>query len=135
MKNKFKGKRLDNNEWIYGDIIHCTPKRIMICPQNQYHEDGDFKGEYIGKEVDPATVGQYINKNDDNDNEIFKGDICKITSCLDEVYIGEVVWNEASLCWAVDIGEDLYCFYEINDCEHGIEVIGNIHDKPELLEV
>ena len=140
MQIKFRGKQTDNGNWAHG----CFKKyddgacEIMVSGERRLTNTINGKPFYsiyaVSPEVDPATVGQYINRKDDRGNEIIKGDICKITSCLDEVYIGEVIWSEASLCWALDIGEELYYFYEINDCEHGVEVIGNVFDNPELLE-
>ena len=50
-ESKFRGKRIDNDKWVYGDLIHCygaDAGRIFIKT---------FTGLY---EVDPTTVGEYI---------------------------------------------------------------------------
>lgn len=149
---KFRGKRVDNGEWMYGHYFLTRWPDLHPFLGNK--EERDFFTECLKlngrkwfdaiqdnidpmtvKQVVPSTIGQYINKEDDHDNEIYKGDICKVTSCMDEVYIGEVVWNEELLCWALDYGEDLYDLHDIIHCEHSIEIIGNIYENPELLEV
>ena len=69
--------------------------------------------------------------------KIYKGDIVRITAACGEEYIGEVVWDESRLGWAVDCEdlEELYGFATIIHCEHLVEVLGNIHENPDLLEL
>jgi hypothetical protein len=66
--------------------------------------------------------------------DLYQGDICRITMACGETLVGEVVWDERGLCWALDYGADLWDFGNIINCEHLIEKLGNIHDNPELLE-
>ena len=64
---KFRGKRKDNGEWIYGDLIQ-TKEGIYILPQNS----SIYSMGFI--EVIPETVGQYINIKDSKKREIYEGD-------------------------------------------------------------
>lgn len=114
----FRGKRLDNGEWVCGDLL-----------QSKY-SSGDYKTSIMEQTpvalnfpVYPETVGQYTGVNDCTGVKIFKGDI----------------FSDGSICvmfktrivkvWASGDWEDLD-LTETKDV-----IIGNIHDNPELLEV
>ena len=124
----FRGKRTDNGEWVYGNFskpdIPGWPKtdRVFIC--------GPIVSVY---DVIPETVGQYTGINAKN-GQIFEGDIIKFGKSL-----GAVNYDEGCFCVkpveqyrkrstnpAIDI--------VMNEYPDEIEIIGNIHDNPELLE-
>ena len=80
--------------------------------------------------VDPETVGQFTGLYDKNGTKIFEGDIVKGKDCLEEgleVY-GYIDHRNGSF---VIVG-DFIIYYRWLDYE--VEVIGNIHDNPELLK-
>lgn len=130
---KFRGKRLDNGEWEYGDLVAIKHKCGLPCQCYAIIPDIVCSGELLWKllfdyEVDPATVGQFTGLKDKNGKEIYEGDIL-----LDESGTYAVVGYSMGAFY-VDFGEgfDLQYFAE---CIHEIcEVVGNIHDDPELLE-
>ena len=64
----FRGKRIDNGEWIYGDLFRDKDGNTYI----QYWTENK---EYRSYEVDPETVGQYTNSLDFDGQKIFEGDI------------------------------------------------------------
>jgi hypothetical protein len=64
--------------------------------------------------------------------ELYRSEIVRITSSLDEILIGEVVWDEEKALYAVDDGYELLSFENIINCEHLVEIISNIHENPEL---
>ena len=91
-------------------------------------------------EVIPETVGRYTGVTDDNGKKIFEGDILGITNCdPDYSYITKVYLECNTLCVNVE-GQD-YDYTSIgfandiwdDECDD-VEIIGNIHDNPELLE-
>lgn len=124
----FKGKRIDNREWVegfytlYGRSRGVHPAIIT----------GTEKGCVIPAFVIPETVGQYTSLTDKNGKKIFEGDIVKdITT--GRIYV--VKWCEDCAMFVLPCVTDesletnftVYYGYEL-------EIIGNIHDNPELLE-
>jgi uncharacterized phage protein (TIGR01671 family) len=124
---KFRGKRIDNGEWVYGWYI-------------QYEHMGDIKhfivtnwaqiyvNSYL---VDPETVGQYTGKKDEEKNEIFDGDNLYAPGNLDDdlQYVGTVEWDDNDNRWEVASFHGRFEY--IPD---GCVVRGSIYDNPDLLE-
>lgn len=125
----FRGKRADNGEWIYDDLIQNVDC-IKIREQEK-----DIKHISKSFEIDPETVGQYTGLTDKNGKKIFEGDILKyVLKNSGEEYIeGVVVSNE----WNCSCCDGVFGFrLDGGDLrEYKIyEVAGNIHDNSELLE-
>lgn len=135
-KIKFRGKRVNNGQWIegyYGESfreISSDIKTSYIVEMNRRP-----KGHDIHKE----TVGQFTGLTDKNGKEIYEGDIVKVVNSDNEVDpldsdtgIGEVIFLVESGLWYISstIHNGLF---DINDSYY-IEIIGNIHDNPELLK-
>lgn len=142
----FRGKRLDNGEWVEGDFIHTAtyPKRAWIT-ECKIVFDGQIRDIGI-REVDPATVGQYIGLEDKKGTKIFKGDIVKAKDETGITYRFEVKFGKCGGVQNVlhDVGYLGFCFEEIINVpsrlelrtdplywlnEYACEVIGNIHDN------
>lgn len=132
----FRGKRTENGEWIYGSLLVDYP-----CCKNGVDETvklysiHDFKTneEEVKKvEVIPETVGQYTGLTDKNGKRIFEGDILNTTNsdyaiwCVDSINTA-FCCNQGNANYSCVLDE----FMRFSD----VEVIGNIHDNPELLEV
>ena len=125
----FRGKRLDNGEWVYGYYVHIGPvscQRAYIIPE--------YASALYVNEVDPSTVGQYTGLNDKHGKRIFEGDVAKVLQGKDKdiVYVG--FENGAFMLYPKtgNIYERTLWEYWYNDWD--VEVIGNITDNPELLE-
>ena len=137
----FRGKRNDNGEWIYG--YYCVFNGMIHCIYTGYAETdcGDIYPDYY--EVDPETVGQYTGQPDKNGVKIFEGDIVKGTS-YSATRIGVIVWIDEISSFGVryvnapnptawENSSILRCVSMGKTDEFAAEVIGNIHDNPELL--
>lgn len=120
----FKGKTCDG-KWEQGDLRHGG---YVHNDSETYIMRADVALHNIP--VDPKTIGQYIEKTDKNGTKIFEGDICKNTEN----------GKTAVVKWYEEYNADmLYCksenhVYWLFDVDFAkIEVIGNIHDNPELM--
>ncbi len=121
----FRGKRADNGEWVEG---YYTKKLCGEYINNQFMEsEKDFiityfsSGGITSHEVIPESVGQYTGLTDKHGTKIFEGDITD--EGIIEYWEGKyVVMQSNGQCW-----DDLFW------CYNKIEVLGNVHDNPELL--
>ena len=130
----FRGKRTDNGEWIYGDLMQNVDC-IKIREQEK-----DVKHIAKSFEIDLETVGQYTDLADKNGKRIFEGDIVAqnwydYDEPRDDSF-GKVVFCEYDCSFSVmDVNKD--GFMPLGRCgsyHWEVEVIGNIHDNPELLK-
>ena len=127
----FHGKRADNGEWVEGDLLQIKyyNKPIIECkimPQTPVSSAYPVLSE---------TVGQYTGLTDKNGKKIFEGDIVEcwsegVKACgtvqqrIDGLWIIYPAWQKR-IMWGL-------C--PDNDGNTTVEIVGNIHDNPELME-
>lgn len=135
----FRGKRVDNGEWIEGSLwIYCGVYKILT------------PGNVVGWDVYPESVSQYIGKVDKNGKKIFGGDLLDgfqypfyHEARSEHNYFAEVVWFDDNCAFGLythkhptssvsGISDGNADYIEGFDPEDWV-VIGNIHDNPELL--
>lgn len=124
----FRGKRINNGEWIKGFYAENGHGSSNIQP----------KGKFLACLVKPETVGQFTGLTDKNGNKIFEGDIVRrFNGRGQEVMRYAVKWNN-DCCMFVLMCEDTYSGEYDTDFTvfYGEElgIIGNVHDNPELLK-
>ena len=115
MEYKFRGKRIDNREWVYGDLIRINGKTQIFDPNYSRNKT---------KIVIPETVGQYSGFEDEMNTELYDGDIC---SDADEC--GQVCFEDGAFYYK---GYDTIELLE--EWHDSIHRIGNIYDNKELLK-
>lgn len=121
---KFRGKRIDNGEWVHGSL-DLTDNSAAIS-WDRIDNDGDIVPWFAN--VDPDTVGQFTGLHDKNGKEIYEGDILDFPE--DKDFLPEtVIFNEG--CFMVE-GDYSTIAMNTIDTEYRT-IISNIHDNPELL--
>lgn len=146
----FRGKRVDNSEWVQGYLFKSWDRAFILW--------GVTGNNPNMVEVIPETVGQFTGLTDENGNKIFEGDIiryaddyyynCYLKSIdnpeeYDDVDMGNI-WTVDKVVYGTDIGYPAFDLNKNDFEENGLcvlkesfqyfyEVVGNIHDNPELL--
>lgn len=130
---KFRGKRKDNGEWVYGYYIKNSEGRGFIVHSiyiDLIDNPSTAKPGITCFEVVPETVGQCTGLKDKNDKEIYEGDICKVPEKQYE-------WFKKGKTFEVEWDKGMTGFNPFRNhsyLENHCEVIGNIHENKELKE-
>lgn len=131
----FRGKQLDNGEWVEGFIVASRENtypdgfEMITVDGINYDELESYIPDFTSYAVDPDTVGQYTGMKDKNGKKIFEGDIVDILTENEE--IGVIEYDDGG--FQVEADGFIVDFHaNINGTD--LEVIGNVHDNPELLE-
>ncbi len=131
----FRGKTLDDNEWVYGGYFNgksCYFDGDELVEENEVKH---FIPQGIGAafvKVDPKTVGQFTGLLDKNGKKIFEGDIIQVLLHKNKPkrdFIAYVLWDNASSGFRLSEHD-----YFIDTNSYGFEIIGNIHYNKELLK-
>ena len=155
---KFRGKRASNGEWVYGYYFHLHNAAMRgdgISEGDWEYSEHDIHGIFddggladpVNWEgtihrssyaiIDPETLSEFTGRYDDHKKEIYDGDIIDMWSTFyeQEMRGAEVFWNEKIAKFDVKVHSGKYrpLFQRLNECHFHVEVIGTIHENPELL--
>ena len=133
-KVKFDGTPVES-KWVYGGVCQFNEDRSIIY---------QTKPEFQKYSVYTDTVGQYTGLTDKNGRKIFEGDIIKCSDTINDIEFNAVVEfgnPNHDYSWGYQLkhisGEkpnlDILCWVDMEETGAFIEVIGNIHDNPELV--
>lgn len=144
---KFRGKRLDNGEWVYGDY-HRRVGNVHTIIAMEPDEDG--KVCYALNQVIPDTVDQFTGLLDKDGTEIYEGDV--LQRIPNEQYSDATGIPLDMLREDIGEGGDLV-FVRYDESQSSVmylslsrkfnvhwlntqyfTIIGNIHDHPELMK-
>ena len=123
----FRGKRLDNDEWVYGVPVSDSSKTCIVRLN-----DSD---ELTSIQVIPETVGQFTGFYDKKGNGICVGDIVFYRNYRN-IYgnmILQVKWVDYFGMFTAESDRPIKVV-QLSHINHNVEVFGNIHDNPELLK-
>lgn len=150
-EHEFRGQRIDNGEWVYGFLYQLPlPAGVgcMILTTDNTHEDNSIEPKYHLAftlwvdlfPVKPYTVGEFTGMTDKHGVKVFEGDIVDVydfTSVYASKYRGVVKMYRGS--WCVEYEDSILdmvahprLFFD-DFADRKTEVIGNIHNNPELL--
>lgn len=139
----FRGKRVDNGEWVEGNFIKDNwgdTYGELIYGILQDREAPAGLAGWIPKRVLPETVGEYTGLTDKNGKKIFEGDILqdKFGQIKIVDYCNE--WGAFRACFVKALNDEGKIVATVGGASfvgtiwRKYEVIGNIHDNPELLK-
>jgi uncharacterized phage protein (TIGR01671 family) len=134
MEYKFRGKRIDNGEWVIGDLVAVN----FIASNNNgefYSGDGvDYKDGSVWcegnfYEVIPETVGMFIGIKNKNGKDVYKGDVIK----REDGIIAKVEWDNDTASFILKESDGKHWINIKSPLDRNIEIIGNIYDNSNLL--
>ena len=134
---KFRGKRIDNGEWVYGDLVQnpCSTRIVVDfvlidgCNDGTVECGGDF---YL---VDPRTVGQFTGLQDSKGVDIYEGDLVNCVGLPSgkignaRKMLGKVVQRTMGWTICVKYKKEWWHYSKMSYLKEELEVIGNIHTE------
>ena len=122
---KFKAKRLDNGQWVSGDLVHSLDGKLNIL--GSVGEEGRmaFSEAY---QINSATVCQFTGMRDREGNEIYEGDVLEgEPEC--EIVFTKGTFATRSIDYSGNVILDPLYYFQREDGVFDGKVVGNKFDK------
>ena len=136
----YRGKRLDNREWAQGNFV-LSNGRSYIVKEVAFNDEWESEcgsGVHEWIEVVPETVGEFTGLTDTNGVNIFEDDIAtnscvyglitSVVSFANGCFVYTQYYDNAHK-WLTTEG----CMFNLKSMDKRFEIVGNIHDSPELI--
>ena len=121
---EFRGRHKLDGKWVVGNLIKMFGE---WCIQNPDNENDVCI-------VDPETIGQYTGLKDKGGVKIYEGEVIHLVGLgLGDMGCYEVEFNKDSAEFLMYFNQEIRHFIDHHP-EDEVEIIGNIHENPELLE-
>jgi len=148
-ENKFRGKSVRTGGWIYGYYVKhenrqtcpigedkLNPAEIKRLISFDSFADWNMPKTLQAIEVIPETVGQYTGLKDKSGKEICEGDIVRLKLPYDKRFntTGTIVFDEETVSLRLKIRASTEAYVLYKNVTDNMEIIGNIHENPELLK-
>ena len=129
----FRGKCTREDRWVFGVTVPGF-RDELITSAEWFDDDDDYGLEVDRCSVCPETIGQYTGLTDKNGTKIFEGDIVKLRLLAAKMeWKGVCEYRSGAFGLAWHYAGERYCTFA-GTCNAEYEVLGNIHDNPELME-
>lgn len=137
----FRGKKLSNGDWVYGNLIQHPDGSQFIC----VYKDPTKLLYMTDFEVDPDTVCEYTDLKDSTGRKVFEGDILRFKDVHSGCeWIGRVEFGNPNgkYDWGFQLvfisgkkpNTEILLWFDMEEAGVSAEVIGNRWDNPELME-
>ena len=137
---KFRGKREDNGEWVYGAFYPIKDEPVCFIINNCQSIDFDDNSTFFnGYKVHKKSVGQFIGLHDKNGKEIYMGDIVTYKRSVGNwtgrtmTTTHKIIFTEEINAFVMECGSSYIKLRKHWGYEY--EVIGNIFENPDLVKL
>lgn len=136
---KFRGQRKDNGGWVYGSLMQYVflgDPMYLILDRGFDSEPGQILSITMRtRKVLPKTVGQFCGLKNKNSKDVYEGDVVDVSMSFEGGTLphrGVIVYDEEHGAFGTKNEAGVTLLH--NHCLHTLEVLGNIHENPELME-